>query len=83
MFDQSARLLGAETRKAQSVRGTLGRVWSYYSNYRIALLLVAIALIASTYMQVMIPDLTGQIVDCYLSPYQVGTLGGNVEEGYL
>ena len=81
MFDHSARLLGAETRKAQSVRGTLGRVWSYYSNYRLALILVAIALIASTYMQVMIPDLTGQIVDCYLSPYQVGTLGGNLEEG--
>jgi ATP-binding cassette subfamily B multidrug efflux pump len=81
MFDQSARLLGAETRKAQSVRGTLGRVWSYYGKYKLALLLVAIALIASTYMQVMIPDLTGQIVDCYLSPYQVGTLGGNVDEG--
>jgi ATP-binding cassette subfamily B protein len=32
-------------------------------------------------MQVLIPDLTGQLVDCYLSPYQIGSLGGNVEGG--
>jgi ATP-binding cassette subfamily B protein len=81
MFDQSARLLGSETRKARSVRGTLGRVWSYFRKYKVALGLVAIALVAGTYMQVLIPDLTGQIVDCYLSPYEVGTLGVNAEGG--
>lgn len=81
MFDQGARILGAETRKADSVRGTLARVWVYFRSYKIALVLVAVALVAGTYMQVLIPDLTGQLVDCYLSPYEVSTLGGNVEGG--
>jgi len=81
MFDHGSRLLGAETRKATSVRGTLFRLWTYFRNYRLPLLLVLAALIASTYMQVLIPDLTGQLVDCYLSPYQIGSLGGNVEGG--
>ncbi len=81
MFDQRARLLGAETRKAQSVRTTLLRIWTYFHHYKLALLIVLAALIASTYMQVLIPDLTGQLVDCYLSPYQIGSLGGNVEGG--
>ena len=41
-----------------------------------ALVLVAILLVASTYMQVLIPNLTGQAVDCYLGPYSVGAAAG-------
>lgn len=69
MFDRQAQLLGAETSKAQSVSGTLGRLWSYFRRYWHILILVGVFIIAGTYMQVLIPDLTGQAVDCYLGPF--------------
>ena len=62
MFDRRAELFGTETRKATSVRTTLWRLWRYFGHYAIALVLVVIAVIGGTYMQVLIPDLTGQ--DC-------------------
>jgi ATP-binding cassette subfamily B protein len=69
MMDRSAQLMGMETSKAKSVGGTLRRLWRYFRHYGWILLLVAVLIIASTYMQVLIPDLTGQAVDCYLGPY--------------
>lgn len=69
MFDRHAQILSSETKKARSVGGTLKRLWRYFGRYRWALLLVALAVVAGTYMQVLIPDLTGQAVDCYLGPY--------------
>ncbi len=66
-----------ETSKARSVGGTLSRLWHYFRHYGWVLLLVAILMVASTYMQVLIPDLTGQVVDCYLTPFSVGSeVGG-------
>ncbi len=81
MFNQNERILGIETSKARSIRGTLLRLWRYFRHYVLALALVAVAIVAGTYMQVLIPDLTGQTVDCYLGPYAVaefddGTSGG-------
>ncbi len=80
MFDRDAQLMGTETSKAQSVGKTLRRLWGYFRLYALALVLVALAVIGGTYMQVLIPDLTGQAVDCYLGPYAArefedGTLG--------
>lgn len=73
-------IFGAEERKAASVGATLKRLGRYFRPYWIALLLSAVFIIASTYMQVLIPDLTGQAVDCYLGPYSAseftGDLGG-------
>jgi len=84
MFDRRAELLGAETRKARSVGGTLKRLWHYFRHYALALILVVIAIVGGTYMQVLIPDLVGQAVDCYLGPYatldsEAGS--GQVQEG--
>ncbi|RIK23145.1 MAG: ABC transporter ATP-binding protein [Anaerolineae bacterium] len=76
MMDRQAQFFGQETRKARSVRGTLRRLWHYFRHYSVALVLVAILLVASTYMQVLIPNLTGQAVDCYLGPYSVGAAAG-------
>lgn len=47
------------------------------------LLVIAVVVIASTYMQVLIPDLTGQLVDCYLTPFAASSaiesqFGGNL-----
>jgi ABC-type multidrug transport system fused ATPase/permease subunit len=69
MFDRDAQLMGTETSKAQSVGKTLRRLWGYFRLYALALVMVALAVIGGTYMQVLIPDLTGQAVDCYLGPY--------------
>ncbi len=69
MFGRQEQLFGAETRKATSVRGTLIRLWRYLRHYALALAIVVIAVVCGTYMQVLIPDLTGQAVDCYLGPY--------------
>ena len=69
MFDRQAQLFGTETKKAQSVSGTLKRLWGYFGKYKLALLIVAVGVVGGTYMQVLIPDLTGQTVDCFLGPY--------------
>ncbi|RMG95590.1 MAG: ABC transporter ATP-binding protein [Chloroflexi bacterium] len=69
MIDRQAQLLGTEVRKARSVSQTLKRFWGYFRRYSWALILTAVFVIAGTYMQVLIPDLTGQAVDCYLGPF--------------
>jgi ATP-binding cassette subfamily B multidrug efflux pump len=61
-------LLEAEARKPRSVRGTLARLSRYFAPYWPALLAVAALVIVSTWTQVLTPDLTGQVVDCYLTP---------------
>ncbi len=69
MMNRDAQLLGTETRKANSVGGTLKRLGGYFRPYAWLLLLIGALIVASTYMQVQIPELTGQAVDCYLGPY--------------
>ena len=77
MMDRNAQFLGAETSKARSVGPTLRRLWQYFRHYGWVLLVVALLAIGSTYMQVLVPDLTGQAVDCYLGPYSVGSAIGD------
>lgn len=82
MFDRGAQLLGTETRKARSVGPTLKRLWLYFRHYWPALIGVALAVIAGTYMTVLIPDLTGQAVDCYLGPFAAKeSLGAEASTG--
>src|SRR5690606_19348811 len=69
MLGRQDMLFNVEERKAKSVSATMRRLWSYFNRYKLALLLVAVFVISGTYMQVVIPDLTGQAVDCYLGPY--------------
>ncbi|MFQ5399554.1 MAG: ABC transporter ATP-binding protein [Anaerolineae bacterium] len=76
MLDRQAQLLGTEARKARSVSATLKRLWGYFRRYSLVLLLVVVFVIGGTYMQVLIPDLTGQAVDCYLGPFSARSFGG-------
>jgi ATP-binding cassette subfamily B protein len=69
MFGRQDQLLGVEVEKAQSIGATLKRFGIYFRKYTVAFLVVAILVVAGTYMQVLIPDLTGQAVDCYLGPF--------------
>jgi len=81
MFDRNAQLLGKEVSKARRTGPTLRRFWQYLSRYRFTLVLAAVLVVAGTYMQVLIPDLTGQAVDCYLAPFSAQEFlggGGNL-----
>src|SRR6476646_10326925 len=60
--------LNRETSKPASVGATLARFWSYFSKYRLILVVVGVLVVASTYMQVLTPNLLGQAVDCYITP---------------
>jgi ATP-binding cassette subfamily B protein len=84
MIDRQTQLLGTEAQKAQSVSGTLKRFGVYFRPYWLPLVVVLFAMIASTWMQVRIPYLTGQAIDCYLTPYVSRvTLTGNTEGSAL
>ncbi len=76
MMDHPQRF-AAETSKPRSAAATLGRLWQYFRRYSWALLLVALLIIGSTYMQILIPDLTGQAVDCYLTPFTTARAAGD------
>lgn len=71
MFHQE-RAFGVEEEKATSVSSTVVRLSRYFKRYWLIMLLVATLIVAGTYMQVLVPGLTGQLVDCYLTPYAAG-----------
>src|SRR5689334_17701676 len=61
-------MLQGETSKPTAVATTLRRFWRYFRKYQVVLLSVAFLVAVSTYMQVLVPDLLGQAVDCYIAP---------------
>jgi len=80
MFGRQDFLLSTEERKANRVGRTLNRMGRYFGGYWLALAFVAIFVITGTYMQVLIPDLQGQAVDCYLQPYAATEFAGGASE---
>src|SRR5437870_7481341 len=68
--------LNRESSKPASVGATLARFWSYFSNYRLILIVVGVLVVVSTYMQVLTPNLLGQAVDCYITPATRQAFGG-------
>ena len=82
MMHDRRHLLEGETRKARSVRATLARFWRQMGRRRLILLAVLALSIFSAWAQVITPDLIGQTVDCYLTPYgqqQIGGMAGMAE----
>ena len=69
----SERTLGIQEEKANNLSATLKRLAQHFMPYWPVLLIVAVLTVGGTYMQVLVPDLTGQIVDCYLTPYAAGS----------
>jgi len=61
-------MLQREVSKPTSVASTLARFWVYFKRYWLVLTGVLILIIVSTWFQVLIPDLMGQAVNCYLTP---------------
>lgn len=68
-------LLRAEASKPKAVRETLARFWTHFRAYTPILVLVAVLIVVSTYVQVTIPGLMGQAVDCYFIPAAASSLG--------
>jgi ATP-binding cassette subfamily B protein len=71
MMAQRDWLFQQEARKPRAVGETLGRFWSYFRRYSYVLLAVMVLVVVSTFLQVEIPNLMGQAVDCYLAPVSV------------
>jgi ATP-binding cassette subfamily B multidrug efflux pump len=61
-------LLDQETSKPKSASATLGRLANHFAPFWASLLMAAIFVVIATWAQVTNPELTGQLVDCYLSP---------------
>ncbi len=61
-------MLRSETSKPKSVGATLSRFWKYFAKYWYVLVGVLVLVVVSTWFQVLIPELTGQVVNCFLTP---------------
>ena len=79
MMGQRDWIFQQEARKPKAVAETLGRFWSYFRQYRWALVFEVVLVLASTYLQVVIPNLIGQAVDCYLAPATRTAVAGTSE----
>lgn len=69
------RMFQQETLKPQDTWVTLRRFGVYFRPYWMILLLVLAIMLGSTYVQVLGPNLIGQVVDCYLSPAAMQGMG--------
>jgi ATP-binding cassette, subfamily B, multidrug efflux pump len=69
--------LAVETHKPQNTGRTLSRLVGRFGPWWPMVLLAVICIIISTWAQVTTPQLTGQLVDCYLSP-SAGNAFGNI-----
>ena len=61
-------MLEQETRKPRSTGTTIRRLAVYFKPYWLILIGVLVLMIANAWTQVLTPELTGQAVDCYLTP---------------
>jgi len=67
MFGNPRFLLDREALKPKRASETLGRLARSFGPWWPALVLTALLITVSTWAQVIQPELTGQVVDCYLS----------------
>jgi ATP-binding cassette, subfamily B, multidrug efflux pump len=68
--------LASETRKPQNTARTLARLGKRFLPWWPVLLFTLVCIVVSTWAQVTTPELTGQLVDCYLTP-SAGSAFGN------
>ncbi len=66
--DGLRRMMSQEAIKPRRVGDTLARFAAYFKPYWPALLVAGVLVVISTWSQVIVPELTGQVVDCYLAP---------------
>ncbi len=71
-----------EARKPTATSATLARFWVYFKKYWFVLLAVVVLVVVTTYMQVLTPNLTGQVVDCFLTPATQKLAGASAAGGF-
>ncbi len=81
MMQHSDRLLGVEADKAGRTWPTIKRLGKQFKPYTFIMLVVLLLIIVNAYLQVLVPDMTGQVVDCYISPYMAGQTTGLTDAG--
>ncbi len=62
------RMLDQEVAKPKNVSSTLGRLARYFKPYVLVLIGVLVLLVLNTWVQVITPRLTGQAIDCFVTP---------------
>ncbi len=83
------RMLAQEVVKPQNIGQTLRRFGQYFRPYWWILLALIVLALVNTWMQVVTPDLTGQVFDCYVTPRLGGgaaamaLMGGGEESASL
>ena len=75
MFRGPADMMGRDVMKPRNTGSTLARFAHYFRPYWGLLILVALIVIVATWTSVTTPDLTGEAVDCYLSPAAASAFG--------
>lgn len=68
MIGGPRNLLEQESAKPRNVSATLGRLFAYFKPYWYMLILVLFLLIGNSWVQVISPQLTGQVFDCFVTP---------------
>ncbi len=74
--DGLRRQFSQDILKPRNLSYTLGRFLEYFGHEWPLLVLVALLVITSTWTQVTNPELTGQVVDCYITPALGAADGG-------
>ena len=67
-MNRGIHMLNQETSKPKNTGATLSRLARYFGPFALALVVVAVLITANTYTQVITPELTGQAVDCFITP---------------
>lgn len=83
MMQHQDRLLGVEADKADRTWPTIKRLGQQFKPYWFVLILVSVLVVLNAYLQVLVPDMTGQVVDCYLTPYATGQRTGMTDASGL
>lgn len=75
MIGNMRGILNQETTKPKSSGETLRRLLRYFGPYWPVLSGVLVLMVLNAWVQVIVPELTGQAVDCYLTPVVLGGEG--------
>ena len=68
MLNQDQRLFSQDTKKARNMRETFGRFATYFKRYPAGVTIAFFLVFVSAWIAAYIPELMGQVVDCYLFP---------------
>ncbi len=83
MMQHQDRMLGVEADKANNTWPTLKWLGKQFKSYYLHLIIVLLLVAVNAYMQALVPDLTGQVVDCYITPYTSGQMGNDSTADFI